>query len=133
MSAFSSTIEIDVFNWIAGIPMPSPPPTLNVALHTADPLDDGTGGGEVTGGGYVRQSFTFGNRVTINGIGTSSTNDTTIIFGPATSLWGSITYWTIRNSITGAIILHGAFKAARLIEAGDSFTIPLGTLEITIA
>jgi hypothetical protein len=61
------------------------PTTVYVGLFTVMPADDGTGGTEVSGGSYARQSVTFG-APSPSG---QTNNSSTITFPTATADWAT--------------------------------------------
>lgn len=134
MSAFSAQLEQNILNWLKGNVMPSSPISLVIALHTSDPLDDFSGGGEVTGGGYARQPVTFGGLID-TGVGTKIQNDAIIKFPPvsaATSGWGSVSHWSIHANDNSQFLFHGDFQNIRTILTGGNYIITTQELELTI-
>jgi len=135
MSAFSGFLEQAIVNYLRGTAVTPAPTTLEIALHTADPLDDYSGAAEVAAGvGYSRQAIVLSAPSSTVGVGTISENVGNIIFGPAsTNSWGSITHWSIHG--VGAdtnFYLKGVFLAAKAVAVGDSYSIPDGTLSILV-
>ena len=132
MSAFSSFLEAAVINYLRGTDMTAPV-SLTLHLYTSDPKDDDSGT-EVAGGigvGYVAQTIVLTAPGTIVGTGSSTHNDATIIFGPATGAWGSITHWAIKSPSL-QLLIHGAFLAAKNVGIGDSYSIPVSTLQLLV-
>lgn len=134
MSAFSSWFEQAIGGWINGVAIATTPTALELRLHTASPLDDYSGAAEVGGGlGYVAQVITLTLGGAIVGTGSTLTNNNLLVFGPATGAWGSITHWSIHGTAGDLnFYFYGAFLAAKAIIAGDSYTVPIGTLDILI-
>jgi hypothetical protein len=65
------------------------PTSWKVALYTATPGADGTGGTEVSGGGYARQDISLA----ITGTTTAAIKNTANVeFPTATGSWGSISH-----------------------------------------
>jgi hypothetical protein len=103
----------------------TPPTSIYLSLHTADPGD--TGANEVSGGSYARQQITMS---AASGKATSNSGDITFNGMPACTathvgIWGSVS--------GGTIWLTGILTLSRTIEAGDSFKISLGDLDIGLA
>lgn len=121
----------------------SAPSTVYAALFNSDPstgstlenLEAGTITDECTGGGYLRQSISFG--TITNGSVPSSGN---VTFPAATdNNWGTITHVAIMDSDQadsagqGNVLFYGALDTAKLIESGDTFQITDGNLTVTLA
>jgi len=103
------------------------PTTVYCALFTVTPSDSG-GGTEVTGGSYARESITFGAAAS----GTIS-NSAIIDFGTATADWGTIVAVGIFDAITsGNLLFWGALTSNKTILNGDSFTFPIGNLDVSM-
>lgn len=134
MSAFSQWFEQTICNWVRGTAIATTPTALQIRLHTSDPLDDYSGAAEVGAGlGYTAQVITFAAPGSIVGTGTSMSNATTIIFGPATANWGSVTHWSVHGTAGDAnFYFYGPFLAAKTVNTGDSYAIPAGALEILV-
>jgi len=98
-----------------------------VGLFTTLPNDNGTGGTEVSGGGYARQAVTFG--APSNG---SMSNSADITFPLATANWGTIVGFGIFDAATGGNLLYfGSLTTSKSIESGDQLRFPAGNLTIT--
>ena len=133
MAAFSQWFEQAIINFTRGTAIATTPTALEIRLHTSDPLDDYSGAAVPVAMGYVNQAIVLGAPGSIVGTGSKTTNTANIIFGPATGVWGSITHWSIHGTAGDTnFYFYGAFLAAKAIIAGDSYTIPTGTLEITV-
>lgn len=110
------------------------PTTVYVALFTTTTTDAG-GGTEVTNANaYARTAITFG------AIGTSTTgvisNSTEISFTEATGSWGTISHFAIVDSNTyggGNFLYHGALDASKVIDNGDTFTLPIGDIDVIMS
>ena len=109
------------------------PPALFCALCTSLPTD-ATPGGEVTGGGYARQPFTFS--VT----GNQASNATTQDFPAATSPWGTVGWTELWDAVTGGNRLYWfplvdpadlVTPITKTIATGDIMRIPAGGMVIT--
>jgi hypothetical protein len=131
---FSRQFEQNILNWVKGGIIPSAPVSLQLALHTANPLDDFSSASEVAGGGYARQTVTFGDLIE-TGDGTKVQNDSVIQFPPtgsATSDWGSITHWSIHSSDDSQFLFYGEFQTPRNIFLGDAYIITSQQINITV-
>lgn len=98
--------------------------TPYISLHTADPGE--TGASEVTGGSYARQSASFG--AAADG---AVANDVAIEFTlmPAET----ITHVGVWDADTaGNFLWGGALAASKTTNAGDTFQIAIGDLDVTL-
>lgn len=95
-----------------------------VSLHTSDPGE--TGANEVSGGGYARQSATF--TTASNG---ATENSSTIEFTnmPATTVT-HVGIWDAASA--GNFLWGGALTSSKNVNAGDTFRIPAGDLDVTL-
>lgn len=98
--------------------------TPYVSLHTADPGI--TGASEVTGGSYVRQLGSFG--AAASG---AIANDAGVSF----TLMPAVTVthagiWDAESA--GNFIWGGALTASKVVNSGDTFTIPTGDLDVSL-
>lgn len=125
MAAFSTYLKDALINETLRNVNYVPVSPIYLALYTANPV---TVGGEVAVGAYARQTITFINPIT----GTTS-NATLVSFPVATADWGIITYFGIRDALTaGNLLYYGALTEARTIVTGDTMTVPIGNLDITL-
>ena len=123
------------------------PATVYVALFNSDPslgstaenLEAGTISNECQGGGYERQTASFG--TISNG---SVSTDANITFPTATDgNWGTITHIAVMDSDgefvsgdsagSGNVLFYGALDTAREILQDDTFQITSGSLTVTLA
>jgi len=106
-------------------------PTIYVGLSTADPLEDGSGLAEPTGGGYARVATAAVDwNAALNGL-IDNAND--IIFPQATASWGTITHFALFDAATaGNMLASGALSAAKTINANDTAKFVAGDLDVTL-
>jgi hypothetical protein len=110
---------------------PWSPPALYLALLTADPTEAGLLTSEVSGGAYARQPLSG-----VMGAADSSgvsVNTTGINYGPATTDWGTVTFFGIMDSATpgaGNMIVPGVPATPRTITVGQPLQIPAGRLRL---
>jgi hypothetical protein len=101
------------------------PATVYVSLHTADSAE--TGASEVTGGSYARQAAAFS--APSNGA-TSNTGAITFTSMPAVT----VTHVGIWDASTAGNLLYaGALTASKTLNSGDTFTIPVGDLDVALS
>lgn len=95
-----------------------------VSLHTADPGE--TGASEVAGGSYARQQAAF------SAAAAGATENTGIIDFtgmPAVTL----THAGIWDALAaGNFLWGGALLASKVVNAGDTFRVPAGDLDVTL-
>lgn len=104
-----------------------------VALYTTMPAADGTGGVEVSGGAYVRESVAF-TAATSAGTSSSAPNTSTLTWPAATASWGTVLGVGICDASTaGNILAIGLLAASKSISSGDIFTIVAGNLTIQLS
>ncbi len=105
----------------------TPPATVYVALFDVDPGDDGTGGTELSGGGYARQAVAFS--APTNGQGS---NTGQIVFPTAVGDWGGVSGWALFDAVSaGNMLFHGALEISKFISDGQDAKFEAGDLEIT--
>lgn len=108
------------------------PTTVYVALFTAIPAGDGTGGTEVSGGSYARQAVTFG--AATGGSPTTVTNSALVQYPTATANWGTIVGAGIYDAATaGNLMEMGSLTTSKTVNSGDSFAFPVGTYSISLS
>lgn len=122
--AASSVFESEIINLFLGY-------SLEIALFTSDPQDDGTGD-EVSGGGYTRLPIYFSTPIAAVGVGTTIKNTNIIVWGPASAPWGTVTHWSIFESGTNNFKAYGTFIASQPVSAGGSITIHPDYLTIVV-
>jgi len=127
MAAFSDYTEDQLVNLLLrGIPFTSPA-TIYVGLHLSSPTDANIGI-EVIGGSYSRQAISFdppSSGVTLN--------SSVVVFPTATASWGTVTHFGLYDSSgAGNLLMWGALSNPIVLDSGDSFTIPAGTLSVSM-
>lgn len=113
------------------------PTAIYVALFTALPDEDGTGGTEVSGGNYARvQVGPDDNEWTppVSGDGIYS-NTNPVVFGAPNANWGNVIGAGIFDASSGGILLaKGTLDTARNIVSGDPApNFPAGALKFVFA
>lgn len=107
-------------------------PTMYVALFTTRPNEDGTGGTEVSGGGYARQATASTDWSTATAADPSEiSNANPIDFGTTTASWGTVTSVGLYDAATGGNLLFAAdLSSSKAVGNGDAVQIPAGELKI---
>ncbi len=119
-------------NWLLGTAYPSAPANLYVALFTVAPANDGTGGTEVSGGGYARQPIAQSGWAAASGASpTQTSNNGVVNFGTASAAWGTIVAWALYDAATGGHLIYTAPTASsKTIGNGDTLSWPIGSLVV---
>jgi len=95
-----------------------------VSLHTADPGE--TGASEAAGGSYARVQAAFG---ASSGGAVANTGNIDFAGMPSTT----ITHVGIWDALAaGNALWSGALAASKVVNAGDTFRIPTGDLDVTL-
>ncbi len=130
MGSFSDYAEDALLNHLFGTGNYAPP-TIYVGLSTTDPGDSSTGLSEPSGNGYTRVETTEANwNAAAGGL---LDNANTILLGPATGDWGTLTHFALFDAITGGhLLLHGALAQPKTIANGDSARFASGDLDIAL-
>lgn len=127
MAEFTNLSEERILDWWGNLGSPTRPTAHYAALSTATWNEDGTGGSELSGNGYARQSVTW----TRSGQTLNPTADVT--FGPATASWGTVTHFGVFDQSTGGNLLgFKALDTSRDVGAGDSAKFTTANLSITL-
>ena len=130
MGSFSNYLEDELLDHIFGKGSYAPP-TIYVALSTADPLDDGSGLAEPSGGGYARvqTAGTDWNAASAGAID----NANAITFNEATSSWGIITHFALMGATSGGNMqVHGVLSESKSIGSGDTAEFAAGDLDVSL-
>lgn len=130
MSA-SNYLENKMLDHVFGNTPYTPPATIYVALHTADPTEAGSVG-EVSGGSYARVGFTNNTTSFPNASGGSKSNGVVGTFPTPTVDWGDVTYWSMWDAASGGncLVVSAAFTA-QPCRVGNTVTFANGALVIT--
>jgi hypothetical protein len=124
--SFSNTYETNVLTWTFTSSSVTRPTSWYLALFTSDP-GEASGGTELSGNAYVRQSVTF------SVSGDTATNTAAIEFPVATGSWGTITHVAVYDASTaGDQIAYAALTTSKTIATGDVLRVPAGDLDITL-
>ena len=126
--SFSNFLETEVLDHVFGGNAYTAPGTLYLALHTADPAEDGSGTEVSTSGtAYARETVTF----TVSG--DTATTDAAVEYAAATASFGTVTHVAIWDASTaGNMLAYAALTSSKVIDTGDVFRIPAGDLDITL-
>jgi hypothetical protein len=128
MSDKTDFLETAVLNHVLRNTAYTPSTTVELALFTTLPGENGTGGVEVTGGSYVRQTVTFAAPVS-----SSCSNQGAVTFPQATASWGTIVGVGIYENVgAGANLLYfGALATNKVVDTGDQLSFANGALTVS--
>ena len=119
-----------ILNWVRGTAAPSAPISVQLAHSTTQILRNGSGLNEPSGG-YSRQQLTFGAPSFVSGMGTTITNTNNAIFGPATLLWGPLTYAALVDQ-AGNILMAGSIAVPFSVTPGEGRGVNIGAFSLTV-
>ena len=127
--SFSNFLETEILDHVFGGNAYTAPSTIYLSLHTANPTEDASGGGEVStsSSAYARQSAAF----TVSG--NSASTNAAVEWTTATSNWGTITHigvWDAASS--GNMLAYSALTDSKTVAIGDVLRINSGQLTITL-
>lgn len=111
----------------------SVPATVALALHTADPTDDGTGAEVADANNYSRTSCKaqFATAAATKII----SNDADITCPTASGSWGTVSHWGLWDSSvwgSGNLLAHGSFAVSKAVGNGQTPKILNGEIDISI-
>lgn len=138
MTDLTTYLEAEIMDWsFRNTDMNLAPDSVWIALHTGDPGEDGTLN-EVAAADYDRVEVL--NPAGWTGTGSDVSNANAINFGVATSVWGTISHfsvWDGPNAADAATnpsnpLWKSALGAAKTIEANDELRFDAGALTATI-
>lgn len=130
MAGFSDYWENKILNHIFG-KYSYTPPTIYVALSTADPLDDASGLAEPSGNAYARVQTSACDWNTASDGSLDNANN--IIFPQATGNWGTISHFTLFDAATGGNMLaYGVLSQPKTTNSGNTLKFTEGDLNISL-
>ncbi|MHC4507380.1 MAG: phage tail fiber protein [Planctomycetota bacterium] len=130
MGSFSDYWENEILDHIFGNNSYTPP-TIHVALSTAEPLDDASGVAEPSDNGYTRVETCASDWSASSG--GSVSNAASITLPTASGGWGTITHFALFDSVTGGNMLaYGALNQPEAIGNSDTGKFEAGDLEISL-
>lgn len=133
MSSFGDYLENELLDHVFGAAAYTAPGTLYLALSTTNPLDDGSGINEPSGGSYARLGVANNLTNWPAAAGGSKSNGQDFTFVTATASWGVIAYMAIFDAVTGGNMLaHAALTSSKTIDNGDTVIFETGNLTVTL-
>lgn len=134
MAALSDSAEKLALDFLMTSGTATRPTAWYVALYTSAPNDastGSTGGTEVSGNGYSRQSLTMAAASSPGGT-TTSTNAQS--FTASGGDFGTVSHMAIIDASSGGnMIWHGALTTSRTVSDGDTLTFSTGNIDLTLA
>lgn len=134
MAALTDHAENLLLNFLMTTGTATRPTNWYVALYTSAPSDSSTGssgGTEVSGNGYSRQSVSWD---AASGSGGTTSNSGTVTFTASGGSFGTVTHIGITDASSGGNLLwHGAMTASKTVADGDSLQFAAGAIDLTIA
>ena len=128
MAEISDYLEKKILDYVLRDTADWAPSTVYVALHTADPVDAGSGA-EVSGGSYARQAIAFDAAHATTGL-TQNTDIETFTSMPA----ATVTHIGIWDHLSaGNLLFHTPVDSAKTVGSGDTISIAAGAITITLA
>ena len=112
---------------------PPTPVSLQIALSAGDPLMDGSGLVEPPGpDGYARQVLTLKAGVFTLGVGTLTSNDAPVVFGPAVNNdWPQVSHAAILDQ-AGNQLAQGLLAAPRTVTVGDTYSLAIDSIQLLV-
>jgi len=130
MGSFSNYWEDEILDHLFGKGAYSPP-TIYVALSSANPGESGTGLSEPGGNGYARAVTSAGDWSAADG-GLLDNADA-IEFGTAAGDWGTMTHFALFDAATaGNMLAYGTLTQSKTVNGGDTVRFAAGDLEVTL-
>ena len=128
MGSISDYLELELLDHVFQAAAAYTPPTIYIALSTADPTDDASGISEPVGNGYARKAHSAWNTAATRAI----TNNGVITFAQASDAWGTITHYAIYDASTaGNMLAHGSLSTSKSVVNGN--TPSIATTEISVS
>jgi len=126
--SFANFLETEILDHVFGGNAYTAPGTLYLALHTANPDEDGSGAEVSTSGtAYARQTVAF----TVSG--NTATTSAAVEYATATANFGTVTHVGVWDASTsGNLLAYAALTSSKTIETGDVFRVPAGDLDISL-
>lgn len=123
-------LEDTVLNHVLRNTAYTPSTTIEIALFTTLPGEDATGGVEVTGGSYARQTVTFAAPS-----GGTVANSGAVTFPQATAPWGTVVGIGLYEDVGagGNLLYFGPLATSKVIDTGDQLSFANAALTVSEA
>lgn len=131
----STTIDNAVLNHLFGKSTWTAPAGVYLGLSSTTPTKSGTNVTEPSGGNYSRRQLLAAELDAASG--SANTNNVELAFAPATADWlaaADLTHIVMYDASSGGNFLgFGALAVAQKVRSGDTFRIPVGDFDGSIA
>ena len=128
MSEMSNYLETKILDYVLTNTADWAPTTVYLALHTADPAEDGSGA-EVSGGSYARQACAF-DATHATGGNTANTSAESFTGMPACTVT-HIGIWD--HASAGNLLFYTDVTANKTVTSGDTISVAAGAVTVTLA
>ncbi len=128
MSEMSNYLETKILDYVLRDTADWAPATVYLALHTADPAEDGSGA-EVSGGSYARQACAF-DATHATGGNTANTSAESFTGMPACTVT-HIGIWD--HASAGNLLFYTDVTASKTVGSGDTISVAAGAVTVTLA
>ncbi len=128
MSEMSNYLETKILDYVLRDTADWAPATVYLALHTADPDEDGSGA-EVSGGSYARQACAF-DATHATGGNTANTSAESFTGMPACTVT-HIGIWD--HASAGNLLFYTDVTANKTVTSGDTISVAAGAVTVTLA
>lgn len=130
MSA-TNYLENKILDHVLGATVLTPPGTVYVALHTANPTEAGNVG-EVVGNSYARAPLTNNTTNFPNAVAGVKTTGAAANFPTPTGSWGAVTHFSLWDAPTGGNPLwYDPLTIPKTINTGDTVSFAAGAISVT--
>ena len=128
MAEMSDYLETKILDYVLRDTADWAPATVYLALHTADPAEDGSGA-EVSGGSYARQACAF-DATHATGGNTANTSAESFTGMPACTV-SHIGIWD--HASAGNLLFYTDVTASKTVASGDTISVAAGAVTVTLA
>lgn len=111
------------------------PATVALALHTADPTDDGSGAECANANNYSRTSCKAQFATAAGDTARMISNSADITCPTASGSWGTVSHWGLWDSAAhgaGNLLAHGSFATGKAVGNGQTPKVLAGEIDISI-
>ncbi len=129
MSEMSNYLETKILDYVLRDTADWAPATVYLALHTANPDEDGSGA-EVSGGSYARQACAF-DATHATGGNTANTSAESFTGMPDATTVTHIGIWD--HPSAGNLLFYTAVDASKTVASGDTISVAAGAVTVTLA
>jgi len=123
--SFSNYAEVAALNWLFTVTAVTRPTAWYVAIHTADPTEDGSVG-ELNSGNdanFVRKTVTF-----VDAVDGISLSESGVSWTPTAGSF-DVSHVSVWDALTGGnCLIYGALAIARTVTNASPFAISAGDL-----